>query len=40
MEAAVEAGKELGHRLREDHDRMQVTQKMQAVMMEMFQGAV
>jgi multimeric flavodoxin WrbA len=38
MQAAEEAGKILGQRLREGHDRMQVTQKMQAVMMEKFKG--
>lgn len=40
MAAAEEAGKLLGERLRDGHDRMAVTQKMQAKMMEMFQGAV
>jgi multimeric flavodoxin WrbA len=40
MQAAVEAGKKLGQRLQNGDDRMQVTQKMQAVMMEKFQGSV
>ena len=40
MQAAEEAGKLLGQRLRQGHDRMQVTQKMQTVMMEKFKGAV
>jgi len=40
MDAAVEAGKLLGQRLREGHDRMQVTQRMQEKMMSMFEGAV
>lgn len=40
MAAAEEAGKLLGERLRAGHDRMAVTQNMQAKMMEMFQGAV
>ncbi|MGD8502799.1 MAG: flavodoxin family protein [Syntrophobacterales bacterium] len=40
MKAAVEAGKKLGERLREEHDRAQVTQNMQAIMMEKFEGAV
>ena len=40
MQAAEDAGKILGQRLREGHDRMQVTQRMQAVMMEKFKGAV
>lgn len=40
MAAAEEAGKLLGERLRDGHDRMAVTQNMQAKMMEMFQGAV
>ena len=39
MQAAVEAGKKLGQRLQNGHDRMQVTQKMQAVMMEKFKGS-
>jgi hypothetical protein len=34
MAAAEAAGKLLGRRLREGHDRMQVTQAMQAKMME------
>lgn len=38
MNAAVEAGKKLGERLREGHDRGAVTQKMQQKMMEMFKG--
>lgn len=40
MEAAANAGKLLGKRLRNDHDRSVVTQNMQAKMMEMFKGAV
>ena len=40
MAAAVEAGKLLGERLRNAHDRNVVTQNMQAKMMQMFQGAV
>jgi multimeric flavodoxin WrbA len=36
MAAAVEAGKQLGQRLKEGHDRMVVTQKMQEKMMAMF----
>ncbi len=40
MEAATAAGKRLGQRLHAGHDRMQVTQKMQRVMMERFKGAV
>ena len=36
MVAAVEAGKLLGQRLKEGHDRMVVTQKMQDKMMAMF----
>jgi multimeric flavodoxin WrbA len=40
MAAAVEAGKLLGERLRNNHDRTVVTQNMQAKMMRMFQGAV
>lgn len=40
MRAAEEAGKLLGRRLSEGHDRVQVTQKMQAIMMEKFKGAV
>ena len=40
MQGAVEAGKTLGERLRQEHDRAQVTQKMQAIMMEKFEGAV
>jgi hypothetical protein len=39
MQAAVEAGKKLGQRLQQGHDRTQVTQKMQAVMMEKFKGS-
>jgi multimeric flavodoxin WrbA len=39
MQAAAEAGKLLGRRLRQGHDRMQVTQRMQAVMMEKFKGS-
>ena len=40
IQAAAEAGKLLGRRLRVGHDRMQVTQRMQAVMMEKFKGGV
>jgi hypothetical protein len=40
IQAAVEAGKKLGERLRNGHDRAQVTQNMQAIMMEKFEGAV
>ena len=40
MQAAAEAGKKLGERLRNGHDRTQVTQNMQAIMMEKFEGAV
>jgi hypothetical protein len=36
MAAAVEAGKLLGQRLTNGHDRMVVTQKMQKKMMAMF----
>lgn len=39
IQAAVAAGKKLGQRLQQGHDRMQVTQKMQAVMMEKFEGS-
>jgi hypothetical protein len=39
MQAAVEAGKKLGKRLQQGHDRTQVTRKMQAVMMEKFKGS-
>lgn len=40
MEAAAEAGKQLGKRLKDGHDRGKVTQDMQAKMMEMFGEAV
>jgi hypothetical protein len=40
MAAAVEAGKLLGQRLKNDHDRMAVTRKMQEKMMAMFASAV
>ena len=40
MEAAKQAGKLLGDRLQNGHDRSLVTQNMQAKMMEMFQGSV
>ena len=40
MQASVEAGKKLGQRLQSGHDRMQVTQKMQAIMMAKFEGSV
>jgi multimeric flavodoxin WrbA len=39
MQEAVEAGKVLGNRLRQGHDRIAVTQNMQAKMMEMFKGS-
>ncbi len=40
MQAAIDAGKMLGQRLREGHDRMYVTQAMQARMMEMLKTSV
>jgi len=40
MQAAADAGKFLGQRLRDGHDREQVTRKMQQRMMEMFAGSV
>lgn len=40
MQTAAEAGKLLGRRLREDHDRTQVTQAMQSKMMEMLKTSV
>ena len=40
LDAAVEAGKLLGRRLRKGHDRMEVAQRMQEKMMSMFEGAV
>ena len=40
MDGAAEAGRLLGQRLKDGHDRMQVTQKMQEKMMAMFEGAV
>lgn len=40
MQAAIDAGKLLGGRLREGHDRAQVTMKMQQVMMEKFKASV
>jgi multimeric flavodoxin WrbA len=39
MKAAADAGKLLGQRLREGHDRSEVTLKMQKVMMDKFQGS-
>ncbi len=39
IQAAVNAGKLLGERLSNGHDRKQVTQKMQQKMMEMFKNA-
>jgi len=39
MQAAVDAGKTLGQRLKEGHDRKRVTEKMQAIMMEKFEGS-
>lgn len=40
MQTAINAGKLLGRRLSENHDRKKVTQKMQQKMMEMFKGSV
>ncbi len=40
MQAGVDAGKLLGNRLKEGHDRMHVTQKMQQLMMEMLKSSV
>lgn len=40
MDAAVQAGKLLGQRLSNGHDRMEVTQRMQAELMAMFESAV
>ena len=40
MVTAVNAGKLLGERLRQRHDRMEVAQKMQEKMMAMFESAV
>jgi hypothetical protein len=40
MKAAADAGKLLGQRLTEGHDRKQVTQKMQQQFMEMLAGSV
>ena len=40
MAAAVNAGKLLGERLRQGHDRMEVIQRMQEKMMAMFESAV
>jgi hypothetical protein len=37
MQAAAEAGRLLGKRLREGHDRMRVTQSMQQKLMSMFE---
>jgi hypothetical protein len=39
MEAAVEAGKTLGQRLKQGHDRAQVTERMQTIMIEKFEGS-
>jgi multimeric flavodoxin WrbA len=39
IQAAIDAGKLLGHRLREGHDRTQVTLRMQRVMMDQFQAS-
>jgi hypothetical protein len=36
MEAAVEAGKDLGERLRNKHDRKEVTKNMQQILMQKF----
>ena len=40
LAAAVNAGKLLGERLRQGHDRMEVIQRMQEKMMAMFESAV
>ena len=40
MQAAVGSGKVLGWRLQENHDRMQVTQKMQQIMMKKMRESV
>jgi hypothetical protein len=40
MDTAIEAGKLLGQRLKEGHDRMVVIQNMQKKMMAMFASAV
>jgi hypothetical protein len=40
MKAAENAGKLLGQRLGEGHDRIKVTQKMQQQFMEMLEGSV
>jgi hypothetical protein len=40
MASAVDAGKQLGQRLRDGNDRMAVTQNMQKKMMAMFESAV
>ena len=40
MGAAVNAGKLLGERLKQGHDRMKVTQRMQEKMMAMFESSV
>ncbi len=40
MQSAVEAGKLLGRRLREDHNRKEVTLRVQQKMMEMMKSAV
>jgi multimeric flavodoxin WrbA len=39
MKAAADAGRLLGQRLRRGHDRLDVTQKMQHRMMELFKGS-
>ena len=39
MKAAADAGQLLGQRLRRGHDRLEVTQKMQHRMMELFKGS-
>jgi hypothetical protein len=39
MRATVEAGKTLGQRLKEGHDRAQMTEKIQAIIMEKFEGS-
>ena len=39
MQAAIDAGKLLGRRLRDAHDRVKVTENMQQKMMETFKGS-
>jgi hypothetical protein len=40
LQAAAEAGKLLGNRLRQDHDRSRVTRNMQQKLMSMFEHSV